>query len=49
LESLESQLAGLQKTCSEVGAALALQYFHVTPWVAWSDAGAGLVSRQGDG
>jgi hypothetical protein len=27
---------------------LALQYFHATPWVAWSDAGhpGRLVSRQ---
>ena len=39
LESLESRLAGLQRTCRDVGEALALQYFHVTPWVAWSDAG----------
>ena len=39
LESLESRLAGLQQTCSDVGEALSLQYFHVTPWVAWSDAG----------
>ncbi len=50
LESLESRLAGLQRTCSEVGEALSLQYFHVTPWVAWSDAGqrARLVTRQGE-
>lgn len=39
LESLEVRLTGLQKTCREVGEALALQYFHVVPWVAWSDAG----------
>jgi uncharacterized alpha-E superfamily protein len=50
LESLESRLAGLQRTCRDVGEALSLQYFHVTPWVAWSDAGqrAGLVTRQGE-
>jgi uncharacterized alpha-E superfamily protein len=50
LESLESRLAGLQRTCRDVGEALSLQYFHVTPWVAWSDAGqrAGLVNRQGE-
>jgi uncharacterized alpha-E superfamily protein len=39
LESLEQRLAGLQKTCSDVGEALALQYFHSAPWVAWHDAG----------
>ena len=41
LESLETRLAGLQKTCREVGDALALQYFHSAPWVAWTDAGRG--------
>ncbi len=39
LESLEMRLAGLQKTCDDVGVALAVQYFHAAPWVAWSDAG----------
>ncbi|OBG86139.1 hypothetical protein A5733_05450 [Mycobacterium sp. NS-7484] len=39
LESLDARLAGLQKTCREVGDALALQYFHSVPWVAWTDAG----------
>src|SRR6202048_672871 len=39
LESLEKRLAGLQQTCRELGEALALQYFHSAPWVAWSDAG----------
>lgn len=39
LESLEERLAGLQRTCRELGEALALQYFHSAPWVAWSDAG----------
>jgi uncharacterized alpha-E superfamily protein len=39
LESLEARLAGLQNTCREVGEALALQYFHVAPWMAWSDIG----------
>jgi uncharacterized alpha-E superfamily protein len=39
LESLESRLAGLQKTCRDVGEALAVQYFHAVPRVAWSDAG----------
>ena len=39
LETLDTRLESLQTTCSDVGEALALQYFHVTPWVAWSDAG----------
>src|ERR1700737_4695008 len=38
LESLEMRLASLQKTCYDVGEALAVQYFHAVPWVAWSDA-----------
>src|SRR5437763_4973670 len=48
LESLDGRLAALQRTCRDVGDALALQYFHVTPWVAWSDAGARLVIRQAE-
>jgi uncharacterized alpha-E superfamily protein len=39
LETLEIRLAGLQATCAEVGEALAVEYFHSAPWVAWSDAG----------
>lgn len=39
LESLEIRLAGLQRSCRDIGEALALQYFHAAPWVAWSDAG----------
>jgi uncharacterized alpha-E superfamily protein len=39
LETLESRLGGLQTTCHELGEALALQYFHAAPWVAWADAG----------
>jgi uncharacterized alpha-E superfamily protein len=39
LESLEERLHGLQATCRDVGAALAQQYFHSAPWVAWTDAG----------
>jgi uncharacterized alpha-E superfamily protein len=39
LESLEMRLAGLQKSCHDVGEALAVQYFHAVPWVAWTDAG----------
>jgi len=51
LGSLEARLANLQEICHEVGEALSLQYFHVTPWVAWSDAGDGgrAAARQGDG
>ncbi|MDF3338082.1 alpha-E domain-containing protein [Mycolicibacterium septicum] len=41
LESLDARLAGLQKTCRDVGEALSLQYFHSAPWVAWTDAGHG--------
>jgi uncharacterized alpha-E superfamily protein len=44
LDSLETRLAGLQKTCHDVGEALALQYFHAAPWVAWSGAGQNGVS-----
>lgn len=39
LESLDNRLAALQKTSRDVGEALALQYFHSAPWVAWTDAG----------
>lgn len=50
LESLETRLAGLQKTCRDVGEALAQQYFHSAPWVAWTDAGRGdaLVIEEGE-
>jgi hypothetical protein len=33
-------LVGLQDTCRELGEAIALQYFHAAPWVAWTDARA---------
>ena len=39
LDSLEDRLAGLQRSCREIGEALALEYFHAAPWVAWTDAG----------
>jgi uncharacterized alpha-E superfamily protein len=39
LDSLEDRLAGLQRSCREIGEALALEYFHSAPWVAWTDAG----------
>jgi uncharacterized alpha-E superfamily protein len=50
LESLEKRLAGLQKTCHDVGEALAVQYFHSAPWVAWHDAGhnGSLVIEEGE-
>jgi uncharacterized alpha-E superfamily protein len=50
LETLEKRLDGLQTTCRDVGDALALQYFHVAPWVAWSDAGerGRLLARKGE-
>jgi hypothetical protein len=49
LESLEMRLAGLQKSCEDVSEALAVQYFHAVPWVAWSDAAQRdpLPARQG--
>src|ERR1700709_1649421 len=37
LESLEQRLASLQTACHDVGEALALEYFHAAPWVAWTD------------
>ncbi|MCW1821528.1 hypothetical protein A5731_05820 [Mycolicibacterium conceptionense] len=50
LESLDGRLAELQKTCRDVGEALALQYFHSAPWVAWTDAGhgEGVVIEEGE-
>ena len=49
LDSLESRLASLHKTCFDVGEALAKQYFHSAPWVAWTDAGHNtLVIEEGE-
>jgi uncharacterized alpha-E superfamily protein len=50
LEDFETRLGGLQQTCSDVGEALSLQYFHSAPWVAWSDAGrnGSLVIEEGE-
>ena len=42
LDELTDRLAGLQKTVRDVGEAVALQYFHSVPWVAWSNAGVPL-------
>ena len=39
LDSLDDRLAGLQRSCREIGEALSLEYFHAAPWVAWTDAG----------
>jgi len=47
LESLEQRLAGLQKTCHDVGEALALQYFHSAPWVAWTMRAERLARHRG--
>jgi uncharacterized alpha-E superfamily protein len=37
LEDLQSRLLLLQKNFREVSEAIASQYFHVAPWVAWTD------------
>ncbi|MUL64081.1 hypothetical protein BOO86_06350 [Mycobacterium sp. CBMA 234] len=47
LDSLESRLLGLQQSCREVGEALALDYFHLAPWVAWTDAGRAVPATEG--
>lgn len=36
LDDLPALLTGLQKCIREVGEAVALQYFHAAPWVAWT-------------
>jgi uncharacterized alpha-E superfamily protein len=36
LDNLPRSLATLQQVGREVGEAVAVQYFHATPWVAWS-------------
>lgn len=50
LESLEQRLAAIQAMCADVGEALAQQYFHHAPWVAWTDAGrdGALVIEEGE-
>jgi len=42
LDDLTERLASLQKTVRDVGEAVALQYFHSVPWVAWTNAGVSL-------
>ncbi|WP_067840828.1 alpha-E domain-containing protein [Nocardia lijiangensis] len=37
LEDLQDRLLALQRICREVSEAIALQYFHAAPWVAWTD------------
>jgi uncharacterized alpha-E superfamily protein len=36
LDNLPRSLASLQQVCRDVGEAVAQQYFHAAPWVAWS-------------
>ncbi|WP_278315093.1 alpha-E domain-containing protein [Lolliginicoccus levis] len=40
LEELQPRLLALLDTCTDVNEAVALQYFHSAPWVAWTDADA---------
>jgi len=42
LDDLTDRLQSLQKTVRDVGEAVALQYFHSVPWVAWTNAGVSL-------
>jgi uncharacterized alpha-E superfamily protein len=42
LDGLTDRLTSLQKTVRDVGEAVALQYFHSVPWVAWTNAGVSL-------
>ena len=36
LDDLPTQLVGLRECIQDVGEAVALQYFHAAPWVAWT-------------
>lgn len=49
LEDLQARLLGLLDTTREVNEAVALQYFHAAPWVAWTDAGAHLEAAHVEG
>ncbi|CRK54058.1 conserved hypothetical protein [Rhodococcus sp. RD6.2] len=42
MEDLQQRLLALQTTCRDLQEAIAQQYFHSAPWVAWTDAGAGV-------
>ena len=39
MEDLQQRLLALQTTCRDLQEAIAQQYFHSAPWVAWTDAG----------
>ena len=41
LDDLPKRLAALQKTVRDVGEAVSQQYFHVAPWVAWTNTEVG--------
>jgi len=36
LDDLSAQLLSLQRCIRDVGEAVSRQYFHATPWVAWT-------------
>lgn len=38
MEDLQDRLLALQDTCREASDAIAVQFFHSTPWVAWAHA-----------
>ncbi|TDT30865.1 alpha-E domain-containing protein [Naumannella halotolerans] len=42
LDGLQERLLSLRESTRQVNEAIALQYFHAAPWVAWSDAGTGV-------
>lgn len=42
LSDLTGRLKSIQETVRDVGEAVALQYFHSVPWVAWTNAGVSL-------
>lgn len=42
LDDLTGRLKSLQACIRDVGEAVALQYFHSVPWVAWTNAGVSL-------
>ncbi|TWH15245.1 alpha-E domain-containing protein [Rhodococcus rhodochrous] len=51
LDELATRLSSLQELCRKAGEAIALQYFHAAPWVAWvsaRDAGADMSILEGE-
>jgi uncharacterized alpha-E superfamily protein len=42
LSDLTGRLKSIQEIVRDVGEAVALQYFHAVPWVAWTNAGVSL-------